>query len=228
MSNELIKLQNLLKLNFKDTKILQTAFYHRSYLNEVKQDISSNERLEFLGDSVLSLVIAKFLFSKRSTDSEGDLTNLRAYIVKTKSLARAAKELNLGKYLHLSRGEEIGGGRQNPQLLANTYEALLGAIYVDCGFDTVQRVIKETLLTHFEKEITQGPPKDAKSSLQETVQERFKESPIYKILQTRGPDHAKQFVVAVYIKGKEMGRGKGASKQIAEEEAATQALQRLS
>lgn len=222
------ELQNLLKLNFKDPKILKTAFYHRSYLNEVKQDISSNERMEFLGDSVLSLVISKFLFSKRSTDSEGDLTNLRAYIVKTKSLAQAAKELNLGKYLHLSKGEEIGGGRENPQLLANTYEALLGAIYVDCGFDTVQRVIRETLLIHFEKEITQGPPKDAKSSLQEIVQERFKESPVYKILETKGPDHAKQFVVAVYIKGKEMGRGKGGSKQIAEEEAASQALQRLS
>lgn len=227
MSNELIKLQNLLKLSFKNPNLLKQAFYHRSYLNEVKADISSNERLEFLGDSVLSLVISKFLFSKRSADNEGELTNLRAYIVKTKSLAQAAKELNLGQYLHLSKGEELGGGRENPQLLANTYEALLGAIYVDCGFDTVQRVIKETLLTHFEKEITQGPPKDAKSSLQEIAQDRFKESPNYKILQTRGPDHAKQFVVAVFLQGKQYGTGRGGSKQVAEEEAATQALQRL-
>lgn len=227
MSNELIKLQNLLKLSFKNPNLLKQAFYHRSYLNEVKADISSNERLEFLGDSVLSLVISKFLFSKRSADSEGELTNLRAYIVKTKSLAQAAKELNLGQYLQLSKGEELGGGRENPQLLANTYEALLGAIYVDSGFDTVQRVIRQTLLNHFEKEITQGPPKDAKSSLQEIAQDRFKESPAYKILETRGPDHAKQFVVAVFLQGKQYGTGRGGSKQVAEEQAATQALQRL-
>ena len=230
MQNNKDEFNNLLKslnISFKDPKILQQAFYHRSYLNEVKLDIESNERLEFLGDSILSLVISEFLFSERLQDAEGDLTNLRAYIVKTKSLAQAAKKLNLGSYLHLSKGEELGGGRENSQLLANTYEALLGAVYLDQGLKAVQQVIKSTLLSLFEKELRFGPPKDAKSSLQEIAQDRFKESPHYKILATKGPDHAKQFIVAVYLKGKEHGRGSGGSKQIAEEQAATQALERL-
>lgn len=222
------KLQKILDINFKNSKLLEQAFYHRSYLNEIKQNIQSNERLEFLGDSVLSLIISNYLFSTRLTDAEGDLTNLRAYIVKTKSLAQAAKNLNLGDYLHLSRGEEMGGGRENPQLLANTYEALIGAIYLDLGLDIAQKVVSKTLLSLFANEIKSGPPKDAKSSLQEIVQEKFKESPNYKIMETKGPDHAKQFIVAVYIKGKKFGQGEGNSKQIAEEHAATKALQNLS
>lgn len=222
------KLLENLKIHFNNPQILEQAFYHRSYLNEVKEDIESNERLEFLGDSVLSLVVSKFLFSERYKDAEGELTNLRAFIVKTKSLAGAARKLDLGKYLLFSKGEELGGGRDNPQLLANTYEALLGAIYLDLGLETVQRVIKETLLDLFTSEVKSGPPKDAKSSLQEITQEKFKQSPMYKILETKGPDHAKQFVVAVYIKRKEYGKGSGGSKQLAEEEAATRALQRLS
>lgn len=217
-----------LKLKFKNPSLLKQAFYHRSYLNEVKAKLQSNERLEFLGDSILSMVVSKILFKTRAHDSEGELTNLRAYIVKTKSLAQAAKRLELGKYLHLSKGEELGGGRNNPQLLANTYEALLGAIYLDQGLEVVEKVIKQTLLSLFEKELKIGPPKDAKSNLQEIAQEKFKQSPIYKILESKGPDHAKQFVVAVYIKGKEYGKGKGGSKQVAEEQAASQALQRLS
>lgn len=228
MHEDFVKLQKTLNISFKNPKILEQAFYHRSYLNEVKESIESNERLEFLGDSVLSLVVSKFLFSKRDKDTEGELTNLRAYIVKTKSLAQAASRLSLGKYLHFSKGEELGGGRDNPQLLANTYEALLGAIYLDQGLETVQRVIKETLLDYYSSELNLGPPKDAKSLLQEITQEKFKQSPNYKILETKGPDHAKQFVVAVYIKGKEYGKGKGGSKQTAEEQAASQALQRLS
>lgn len=227
-NDDLNKLQKILKIEFKNPKLLEQAFYHRSFLNEVKGDLSSNERLEFLGDSVLSLIISNYLFTTRSVDTEGDLTNLRAYIVKTKSLAQAANNLDLGSYLHLSRGEEMGGGRENPQLLANTYEALLGAAYLDLGFEVAQKVVEQTLLSLFEKEIKSGPPKDAKSSLQEIVQEKFKQSPKYKILDTKGPDHAKQFMVAVYIKGKQYGHGQGNSKQIAEEQAATEALQRLS
>lgn len=227
-NDDFFKLQKILNIQFKNLNLLQQAFYHRSYLNEVRQTINSNERLEFLGDSVLSLVISNYLFSTRSEDTEGDLTNLRAYIVKTKSLAQAAKNLKLGEYLHLSKGEELGGGRQNPQLLANTYEALLGAIYLDQGLKVAQKVIAQTLLSLFEREIKSGPPKDAKSSLQEMVQEKFKLSPAYKILETRGPDHAKKFIVAVYIKGRSYGQGQGNSKQIAEEEAAAKALQRLS
>lgn len=227
MQNDFTKLLELLDLRFKNPKLLHQAFLHRSYLNEVKLDMDSNERLEFLGDSILSLVISFYLFTLRTSDTEGDLTNLRAHIVKTNSLAEAAKELELGNYLMLSKGEEISGGRNNPQLLANTYEALLGSIFLDQGLEAVQEVISKTLLSLFTKELEIGPPKDAKSSLQEAVQQKLKESPHYKILQTSGPDHAKQFTVAVYIKGKELGRGLGHSKQVAEEQAAKQALKGL-
>lgn len=227
MSNEFDSLEQSLNIHFKNPKILQQAFYHRSYLNEVRVDSESNERLEFLGDAILSLIVSFNLFSQRPKDTEGALTNLRAHIVKTKSLSQAAKNLNLGKYLRLSKGEELGGGRENPQLLANVYEALLGAIFLDQGLETTQKVIKKTLLSLFEKELKSGPPKDAKSNLQEIVQEKFKQSPQYKILETKGPDHQKQFIVAVYFLGKQYGKGSGASKQLAEEEAAAEALQRL-
>lgn len=225
--NEFKPLLNLLNIRFNNPKLLEQAFLHRSFLNEVKIDMPSNERLEFLGDSVLSLIISFHLYTLRSSDSEGDLTNLRAHIVKTKSLAQAAKKLELGKYLRLSKGEEISGGRANPQLLANTYEALLGAIFLDGGLEVIKEVINKTLLSLFEEELKKGPPKDAKSSLQEVVQQRLKQSPHYKILQTFGPDHAKQFTVAVYIEKKEYGRGTGHSKQVAEEQAAKLALERL-
>lgn len=226
-NNDFIEFLRLLDINFQDPKLLHQAFLHRSYLNEVKIDMQSNERLEFLGDSVLSLIISYYLYTLRATDSEGELTNLRAHIVKTKSLSEAAKKIELGKYLKLSKGEEISGGRNNPQLLANTYEALLGSIFLDQGLEIAKRVIEKTLLPLFEKELKMGPPKDAKSSLQELVQQKHKASPHYKILGTSGPDHAKQFTVAVFVGGNETGRGKGASKQIAEEEAAKQALSQL-
>lgn len=183
--------------------------------------------MEFLGDSILSLIISDYLYNLRDNDAEGELTNLRAYIVKTKSLAQAAKKLNLGQLLLLSKGEELSGGRNNPQLLANTYEALLGAIYLDQGLSTVEKVVEKTLLALFQDELKSGPPKDAKSYLQEVVQEKLKLSPNYKILETTGPDHAKQFIVAVYIGKKEYGRGEGHSKQIAEEQAAKKALEGL-
>lgn len=225
INNDFAELLYLLNLRFKNPKLLEQAFLHRSYLNEVKMYTASNERLEFLGDSVLSLIISYYLYNLRASDSEGELTNLRAHIVKTNSLAEAAKKLNLGKYLRLSKGEEISGGRNNPQLLANTYEALLGSIFMDQGLELAKEVVGKTLLPLFEKELKMGPPKDAKSNLQELVQQKLKKSPHYKILQTRGPDHAKQFTVAVYIGGKEMGRGSGNSKQVAEEQAAKLALE---
>lgn len=226
-NNDFSKLLTALDLKFENLALLSQAFIHRSYLNEVKTSLPSNERMEFLGDAVLSLVISNYLYNLREKDSEGELTNLRAHIVKTKSLAQAAKNLNLGQYLKLSKGEQASGGRDNPQLLANTYEALLGAIYLAGGLKTAQEVINKTLLPLFEAELKAGPPQDAKSKLQEVVQQQSKQSPRYKIIKTYGPDHAKKFVVGVFIKGKEMGRGVGYSKQEAEEQAATQALVRL-
>ncbi len=225
--DEFQKLLTRLDIKFNDIKLLQQAFHHRSFLNETSLNLESNERLEFLGDSILSFVVSSHLYKTRKQDAEGDLTNLRAYIVKTKSLAEASKKLDLGSFLRLSKGEELGGGRINPQLLANTFEALLGAVFLDQGLAAVEKVIDKTLLTLFAAELKSGPPKDAKSLLQEMVQDRLKESPHYKILGTKGPDHAKKFLVAVYLKAKEYGRGEGNSKQEAEEQAATLALKKL-
>lgn len=213
------------KLIQKD--IYQTAFTHRSFLNEAGEKVSSNERLEFLGDSVLSFIISSKLYELRPQDTEGDLTNLRSYIVKTTSLAQASKALNLGKYLRMSKGEELSGGRKNPQILANTYEAVLGAIFLDQGLEKAKGFIDETLLPLFEQELRIGPPKDAKSLLQEISQNRFKQSPRYKVLETFGPDHAKKFRVGVSIQSNQIGEGEGFSKQVAEENAATEALNTL-
>lgn len=227
LTDEFHKLTQSLNLRFNNIELLRQAFLHRSYLNEVKTNYQSNERLEFLGDAVLSVIVSEYLYNLRNQDTEGQLTNLRAFIVKTKSLAQAAKNLNLGQYLKLSKGEVQSGGRNNPQLMANTYEALIGAIFLDQGLEVTKSVIKQTLLMLFTNELKSGPPKDAKSKLQELVQEKRKESPSYKILATKGPDHAKEFIVAVYIGGKEFGQGQGNSKQIAEEQAAKQAVERL-
>lgn len=216
-----------LNLKFKDPSILEKAFTHRSYLNEVKSVKESNERLEFLGDAILGFIISDNLYRARRRDAEGDLTNLRSYIVKTESLAKTAQSLNLGFYLRLSRGEEISGGRENTQLLANTFEALLGAVYIDQGLTAALHLVNNFLLPNFSKELENGPPKDNKSALQELVQTKTKTSPQYKILRTSGPDHAKQFIVGVFMNGKEIGTGKGQSKQAAEEKAAEAALFKL-
>ncbi|MCL5783874.1 MAG: ribonuclease III [Patescibacteria group bacterium] len=214
-----IKPQNL--------SLYQTAFTHRSYLNEARGVTESNERLEFLGDSVLSLITSTFLFEKRPSDNEGDLTNLRAYIVKTDSLAKVAQKLELGHFLKLSKGEELSGGRENPQLMANTYEAVLGAIYLDLGLQSATSFVNQTLLPLFAPEVEKGAPRDPKSQLQEVVQSKFRTSPKYKILAAYGPDHAKQFTVGVFVQGEQIGEGSGSSKQQAEEEAAKKALEKL-
>lgn len=224
MSNNLKDLLSTLSLSFHNLALYQEAFVHRSLLNESKACQSSNERLEFLGDAVLSLIISDYLYQNRPDDKEGDLTNLRAFIVKTDSLAGAANNLSLGQLLRLSKGEELSGGRTNPQILANTYEALLGAIYLDLGLESASQFVRKTLLPLFQEEITKGAPRDPKSQLQEIVQGQFQVSPKYKILNTSGPDHAKQFQVGVFIKEEKIGEGAGSSKQQAEEEAARQAL----
>lgn len=207
--------------------LYKIAFTHRSFLNESSEKQESNERLEFLGDAVLSMIISKILYELRPADTEGALTNLRSYLVRTTSLAKAAKKLDLGSLLYLSKGEELSGGRENIQLLANTYEALLGAIFLDQGLDKAKVFIEETLLNLFSEEIKKGPPKDSKSLLQEILQEKHKKSPLYRILKTVGPDHARVFTVGVFLQNEKLGEGEGSSKQLAEELAASQALEKL-
>lgn len=202
---------------------LKLAFTHRSVLNESSAK-TSNERLEFLGDSVLSVIVSELLYHARDNDSEGFLTNLRAHLVKTTTLAKVAKKLDLGSRLMLSKGEEMSGGRDNVQLLANTYEAVLGAIYLEEGLESARRFVKATLIDMFQDVIESGPPKDAKSHLQEIAQSQFKVSPVYNVVKTTGPDHARTFVVEVSIAKQVYGQGEGASKQIAEEAAAGEAI----
>lgn len=216
-----------LGLQPQDLSIYQTAFTHRSYLNEVKEPIESNERLEFLGDAILSYIVSSYLFKERPQDKEGDLTNLRAYIVKTESLAKVSQQLKLGDLLRMSRGELASGGRENHQILANTFEAVLGAIFLDQGIEAATSFVHKTLLPVFAQEIKKGAPRDPKSQLQEEVQSKFQVSPKYKVISTYGPDHAKEFKVGVFIDGKQIGEGKGTSKQQAEEESAKEALLKL-
>lgn len=224
MDSQIISTLNKIGIVPGDIAIYNTAFTHRSRLNESKEARESNERLEFLGDSVLSFIISSYLFQKRNNDTEGDLTNLRAYVVKTDSLAKASENLGLGELLKLSRGEELSGGRKNPQLLANTFESLLGAIFLDLGIEKATEFVKSSLIPIFIDEVEKGAPKDSKSLLQERVQSLKQVSPKYKILGTTGPDHAKQFKVGVFISGQMVGEGIGPSKQQAEEEAAEKAL----
>lgn len=225
MFDDLISKLQSFSIDISDETVLRQAFIHRSYLNETKdKGLRSNERLEFLGDSVLSLIVSHYLYLKFPESPEGHLTNYRSSIVKTTSLASAAQELGLGVYLHMAKGEAESGGKENPSLLADTYEALLGVIYLERGFEKVKVFVQETLLTKLDEIIATGKYRDFKSVFQEQVQEKLRVSPVYAVVSTSGPDHAKEFEVEVLVNGKRLGLGKGKSKQEAEQMAAQAAL----
>jgi ribonuclease-3 len=212
---------------FISQELFQQAFIHRSYLNESKKPLESNERLEFLGDSILSFVVSDHLYKTYPQFDEGILTNLRSLVVNTKSLAKAAKSLDFGEHLLLSRGEEDSKGRENDSILANTFEAVIGALFIDQGIDASREFLNETIIPQIEEYVQKKVFKDPKSLLQEYVQARKQHSPLYKVLQEEGPAHAKWFTIGVFIENKLMGEGTGKSKQQAEEKAAEQALERL-
>lgn len=209
----------------KNNKLFEEAFTHRSYLNEAKLKISSNERLEFLGDSILSFAVSNYLYSNYPDFDEGNLTNLRSLIVNTKSLSETAKELNMGQLLKLSKGEEESKGRENATLLENSFEAYVGALFLDQGMVSVVKFLNATLFTKIQELVNKKAFKDPKSMLQEKVQAKKQGSPIYRVLDEIGPAHAKIFKVGVFIDGKKLGEGSGKSKQVAEESAAKIALE---
>lgn len=210
---------------FKNQKLLDLAFIHRSYLNENPNlGLSSNERLEFLGDAVLSLIVSEFLYQRFPQYNEGDLTTLRSAMVKTKTLAHLTQAFDLGSKLKLSRGEEESGGRKNLTLLANAFEAVIGALYLDQGLSSAKKFVQTVLLPEIEEIIKTEAYKDAKSEFQEVVQDKLRFSPVYKVIKSEGPDHAKIFTIGVYVRGKLFGQGSGHSKQEAEEAAAKTAL----
>jgi ribonuclease-3 len=212
-----------------DDVVLGQAFIHRSFLNEAKdKSLASNERLEFLGDSVLSLIVSHYLYVTYPELPEGQLTNYRSSIVKTGSLAQVSRELQLGHYLRMAKGELESGGQDNSSLLADTYEALLGTIYLANGFEVAKNFVYKTLLIHLQGIIETGKYRDFKSLFQEYVQDKYRISPQYFVINTTGPDHAKEFEVEVRVDNNVHGTGKGKSKQEAEQNAAQAALDALS
>jgi ribonuclease-3 len=220
-------LEKILNLRVKDIDLFTTAFTHRSYLNEHQSyELPSNERLEFLGDAVLQLLSSEHLY-KNYPNPEGDLTNFRAAIVCTESLATEAGRLEYGRFLLLSKGEEANGGRDREYILANTFEAVLGAMFLQEGLEKCREFVQKELLYKVDGIIDNKTYKDAKSEFQEKAQEKLGVTPSYVVLDSWGPDHEKMFKVGVYLSREEYGVGEGASKQKAEQEAAIKALDKL-
>lgn len=215
---------DVLGVTFNDINLLLIAFTHRSYVNEHKKTAQEhNERLEFLGDAVLELVSTEYLYLKYS-EPEGVLTNWRSALVRTESIGAAAIRYEFEPYLRLSRGEKRGTERARAQILANAYESVIGAIYLDQGYDAAKKFITNTLLITFDTILQTGSWQDPKSQLQELVQGMDAHTPIYKVISEEGPDHDKIFRVGVFIDGKLLGEGIGPSKQAGQVAAAQQAL----
>ena len=213
-----------LGVEFKNIDLLITAFTHRSYLNEHKRTSGEhNERLEFLGDAVLELVSTEYLYAN-FTEPEGILTNWRSSLVRTESISAAATRYGFEPLLRLSRGEKHGAERARLQILANTYEAVIGAIYLDHGYDAAKRFIRESLLVTFKQILETGAWMDPKSHLQELSQSQESQTPIYRVISEEGPDHDKTFTVGVFIGDILRGKGVGPSKQAAQQQAAEAAL----
>ncbi len=225
---QLDSLQNILGVTFADVSHLQQSLIHRSYLNEANgQRLSSNERLEFLGDALLGHVVAERLYCKFPDFSEGDLTKLRSALVCTETLARIARSLNLGDYLCLGKGEADSGGRRRERNLACALEAVIGAVLVDQGFNVAREFVLRVLGKELERATEEKLGNDPKSRLQEVVQEEQRLTPVYRTDDATGPDHDRIFVVDVFAGATFLGRGSGRSKRAAEQEAATAALATL-
>ena len=218
-------LEKKLGYNFRDPSLLQGALYHSSYANEHRgQHIASNERLEFLGDAVLGFVTAEHLYRKHPDLPEGDLTRIRAALVCEDSLYEVAQSLELGSHLLLGRGEEQGGGRQRPSILADATESVFAAVYLDGGMDAARALIHRVLLDNEREEQVEERRRDYKTELQELVQRKSDQILRYELTGSSGPDHAKEFSFRVTLNGAEIGQGTGRSKKEAEQAAARSAL----
>ncbi len=216
--------EKIIKIEFQDKNLLQQAFVHRSYINEnPKFALDHNERLEFLGDAVLELAVTEYLY-KNYKNPEGELTSWRAALVNYRMLSEIASSLKMNDFLLLSRGEAKDTGRARQIILANAIEALIGAIYLDQGLEPARSFIQKNVLPHLPEILATKKYKDAKSLFQEEAQARVNVTPVYKVLEEYGPDHAKNFIVGVYLKDELVAQGQGASKQEAEDKAAQEAL----
>ena len=222
------ELERKLNYAFRNPALLQEALNHSSYANEHRAaHLHSNERLEFLGDSVLGFVTAEFLFQRYPEAPEGDLTRIRAALVCEQSLYEVAQRLGLGQYLKLGRGEEAGGGRERPSILADAVEAVFAAVYLDGGMDAARALIHRCLLDAQRESVVEERRRDYKTALQELVQRQADQTLTYRMVDEQGPDHAKTFRAEVLLNGEAIGSGSGHSKKEAEQAAARAAMEAL-
>lgn len=221
------ELAETLDVKFKEMANLEAALYHRSFLNEAGDDVESNERLEFLGDAVLGLIVSDKLYKDYPAMTEGQLSQVRAILVRWDALAKAAQRINLGEFLILGRGEEMSGGRERPSNLAGAFEAVIGAAFIDSGMDFARELTLRLLEPDLEEIQASGFTVDSKSELQHLAQTNYHEIPQYTLISSEGPDHAKLFTVEVSVGDQVLGRGQGRNKKQAESNAARQALETL-
>lgn len=226
MAHKPEELQEVLHYTFKNPALLRIALTHTSYANESKVATTHNERLEFLGDSVLSVVVADYLFHQ-SGRPEGELTRMRASLVSEDALFQFAQEIQLGEYLRLGHGEDLGGGRSRPSVVSDAFEAVIAALYLDGGMEAARALIHRVLLDKEQEEAVEERRRDYKTELQELVQRRSNQTLHYEMIGATGPDHAKLFTCAVLLNGQTAGTGTGKSKKEAEQAAARAALQAL-
>ncbi len=223
---DLSQFEKKVNVSFRDKNLLKQAFIHRSYINEnPRSGLAHNERLEFLGDAVLELIVTDFLYKKYPNKQEGELTSYRAALVNAQIIGSIAmNDLEMNDFMLLSKGEAKDTGRARLSILADAYEAFLGALYLDQGYAVCDTFVRETILIKTEEVMKKGLWKDPKSLIQEKVQEHIGVTPLYKVQQEVGPDHDKRFVVAVYFGAEKIAEGEGKSKQEAEQQAAEAAL----
>ena len=218
-------LEKRIGVKFANRDLLKTALTHRSYINENReQNIENNERLEFLGDAVLELIISDHIYKKYPEKHEGELTAIRSALVRTESIAEESKKMGIGQYLLLSKGEEESGGKDKEYIIADLYEAVLGAIYLDKDYETAKEYVTRTILKKVDKVVEEELFIDPKTKIQELSQAKYKVTPTYTILKEEGPDHDKHFTIGLFLENKEIAQGVGTSKQKAEEDAARKAI----
>jgi len=225
---QLNSLQDRIKFKFSDIKLLNKALTHRSYANENSETLKHNERLEFLGDSVLDILVSDYLVHEYSEFAEGTLSKIRAAVVNETCLAKLAKSIKLGNYLLLGRGEDLSGGREKASILADTFEALAGAVFCDGRFEATSNIFLPLLIEEITKTAQSWSFRDFKSDLQEYTQNKLVCIPSYKVVREIGPDHAKEFEVVVMIRNEVEGKGLGRSKKEAEQAAAKMAMENYS
>lgn len=215
-------------IKFRDIELLNLAFAHRSFANESSQDVDNNERLEFLGDSVLGLVVAEYLFENLTDRPEGDLAKIKSFVVSEDSLAEVARRIEVDSYILIGKGEEYSGGRNKKALLADCMEAIIGAFFIDSGFRPARKFVLRHLVPEINKVLEDRHRKDYKTLLQEHVQKTYKTYPRYNLVKKTGPDHDKTFWIEVVVDNKSYGPGKGANKKEAEQNAAALAFEKIS